>query len=70
MNMIGKVKWFNAEKGYGFITPDGGGKDVFVHHTSIVMEGHKKLEENQNVSFDTADSQKGKKAINVKILGG
>jgi len=65
--MTGKVKWFNSDKGYGFITLDNGG-DVFVHHTGIIMEGFKNLDEGQKVSFDVIDSTKGKKAINVKII--
>lgn len=61
----GTVKWFNAEKGFGFITPDGGGADLFVHHTAIQMQGFKSLDENQRVSFDTAQGQKGPQAVNV-----
>lgn len=61
----GTVKWFNAEKGFGFITPDGGGADLFVHHTGIQMSGFKSLDENQRVSFDITKGQKGPQAINV-----
>ena len=64
----GTVKWFNAEKGFGFITPDGGGADLFVHHTSIQGSGFKTLDENQRVSFDTGQGQKGPQAINVQKL--
>jgi len=61
----GTVKWFNAEKGFGFITPDGGGADLFVHHTAIQGSGFKTLDENQRVSFDTGQGQKGPQATNV-----
>ncbi|HNX94962.1 MAG TPA: cold-shock protein [Holophaga sp.] len=61
----GTVKWFNAEKGFGFITPDGGGADLFVHHTSIQMSGFKSLDENQRVSFEVGQGQKGPQATNV-----
>ena len=64
----GTVKWFNAEKGYGFITPDGGGADLFVHHTAIQGSGFKTLDENQRVSFDIAQGQKGPQATNVVKL--
>jgi len=64
----GTVKWFNAEKGYGFITPDGGGTDLFVHHTAIQGTGFKTLDENQRVSFDTGQGQKGPQATNVNKL--
>ena len=64
----GTVKWFNAEKGFGFITPDGGGADLFVHHTAIQGTGFKTLDENQRVSFDTGQGQKGPQATNVVKL--
>jgi len=64
----GTVKWFNAEKGYGFITPDGGGADLFVHHTAIQGSGFKTLDENQRVSFETSQGQKGPQATNVTKL--
>jgi CspA family cold shock protein len=61
----GTVKWFNDEKGYGFITPDEGGKDLFVHHTGINGSGFKSLAEGSNVSYDEEQSDKGPKAVNV-----
>jgi len=64
----GIVKWFNAEKGYGFITPDGGGSDLFVHHSAIQDQGFRTLQENQRVSFDVAQGQKGPQATNVVKL--
>jgi CspA family cold shock protein len=63
--MKGKVKWFNDTKGYGFIKPDNGSPDVFVHHADIDVEGFRTLSEGQEVSFEVVDSQKGKKAVNV-----
>ncbi|MGA2082493.1 MAG: cold-shock protein [Holophaga sp.] len=65
MAQQGIVKWFNAEKGYGFITPDGGGPDLFVHHTAIQGSGFRTLDENQRVSFETGQGQKGPQATNV-----
>ncbi len=65
MSMKGKVKWFNDQKGYGFITPDDGTADVFVHHTAIQGQGFKTLAENQAVEFDVLQSDKGPKAANV-----
>jgi len=65
MAQQGTVKWFNPEKGFGFITPDGGGADLFVHHTAIQGSGFKTLDENQRVSFDSAQGQKGPQANNV-----
>ncbi len=61
----GTVKWFNREKGYGFITTDTG-EDVFVHHTSINEQGFRTLEEGQKVTFDVVKGQKGMQASNVK----
>ena len=64
----GTVKWFNAEKGYGFISNDNGGEDVFVHYSSIMSEGYKSLTEGQKVTFDTEQDPKNAskmKAVNV-----
>ena len=66
--MKGTVKWFNDQKGYGFITPEDGSKDLFVHHSGIIAEGFKSLFENQQVEFDTVQSEKGPKAANVKPI--
>ena len=63
----GTVKWFNAEKGFGFITRDDG-NDVFVHHTAIVGEGYRRLDEGQQVSFDVTEGKKGPQAANVTKL--
>lgn len=64
----GTVKWFSNQKGYGFITPDGGGKDVFVHHTAIQGEGYKTLDEGQQVEFEVTQGPKGEQASNVNKL--
>jgi cold shock protein len=61
----GTVKWFNDSKGYGFITPDEGGKDLFVHHTAIVGDGFKSLAEGAKVQFDAAQGEKGPEAKSV-----
>ena len=64
----GTVKWFSDEKGFGFITPDEQGKDLFVHHTGIAADGFRSLTEGAKVSFDTESGDKGPKAVNVQIL--
>ena len=65
----GTVKWFNGEKGFGFITQDGGGADVFVHFSAIVGSGYKNLEENQKVEFEVTQGQKGLQASDVRVVG-
>ncbi len=67
----GTVKWFNAEKGYGFLANEEGGDDVFVHFSAIEMEGYKRLREGQNVSFETEADPKNPaklRAVNVQVL--
>lgn len=63
----GIVKWFNAEKGFGFITPDSGGKDLFAHFSAIQGSGYKSLEEGQKVSFVSAQGQKGPQATEITV---
>ena len=62
----GTVKWFNSQKGYGFITPDVGDKDVFVHHSAIEGGGYKELSEGQRVEFDSEQGTKGPQAARVR----
>ena len=62
----GIVKWFNSEKGFGFIAPDDGGKDLFVHYSSLTGDGYKSLDENQRVEFDVVPGDKGPQAQNVR----
>lgn len=66
----GKVKWFNNAKGYGFILPEEGGEDLFVHYSSIQMEGYKTLKAGQLVEYETVKSPKGFHAVNIRALEG
>lgn len=65
----GTVKFFNSDKGYGFIQPDDGGKDVFVHFSNIAGTGYRNLEENQKVEFEVGQGRKGDEARDVKVIG-
>jgi cold shock protein len=65
----GTVKWFNSEKGYGFITPEEGGKDLFVHFSAIQADGYKTLNEGQKVEYEATQGQKGPQASNVRVVG-
>ena len=64
----GTVKWFSDEKGYGFITPDDGGKDLFVHHSAIAGNGYRSLAEGAKVSYETQQGPKGPSATNVQTI--
>jgi len=64
----GTVKWFSDEKGYGFVTPDEGGKDLFVHHTGIAGEGFRTLAEGSKVEYESEAGDKGPKAVNVRPI--
>ena len=64
----GTVKWFNADKGFGFITPEDGSKDVFAHFSAINSGGYRSLDENQHVEFETQDSPKGPQAANISVI--
>jgi CspA family cold shock protein len=66
--MTGTVKWFNGEKGFGFATPDDGGKDVFVHYSAIQMNGYRNLDEGDRIEFDLEEGEKGPKAVNVSKI--
>ncbi|MBO9556225.1 MULTISPECIES: cold-shock protein [Cellulomonas] len=65
---VGTVKWFNAEKGFGFIAPEDGGPDVFAHYSAIATSGYRTLEENQKVQFDVTQGPKGPQASNITPL--
>lgn len=69
MSSTGVVKWFNSEKGFGFITPDEGGKDVFVHFSNISGSGYKSLDDGVKVEFEMAEGRKGMEATDVRIVG-
>jgi CspA family cold shock protein len=64
----GTVKWFNADKGFGFISQDGGGPDVFAHYSAIAADGYRSLDENQRVEFDIQQGQKGPQAANIRLV--
>jgi cold shock protein len=64
----GTVKWFNDDKGFGFITPDDGGQDLFVHQSAIVGEGFRSLSEGAKVSFEAEEGEKGPRAVNVQTV--
>jgi len=64
----GTVKWFNADKGYGFVTPEAGGADIFVHFSAIKSSGYKSLDEGQKVSYTVTEGQKGPQASDVQPL--
>jgi CspA family cold shock protein len=64
----GTVKWFNAEKGFGFITQDGGGADLFVHYSAITSEGYRSLDEGQKVEYEVEQGPKGPAAKDVKVI--
>lgn len=64
----GTVKWFNSEKGFGFIAPDNGNPDVFAHYSAIVSNGYRSLEEGQKVEFDAEQGPKGPQAVNIRPL--
>jgi CspA family cold shock protein len=64
----GTVKWFNADKGYGFVSPEGGGADLFVHFSAIKGSGYKSLDEGQRVSYTVTEGQKGPQASDVQVL--
>lgn len=66
--LTGRVKWFNSQKGFGFIVPDNGGKDLFVHFSAIQSSGYKTLKEGQKVEFEIEQTDKGDKAVNVKVI--
>lgn len=67
--MTGTVKWFNDAKGFGFITPEEGGKDIFCHHSAIQTAGQRSLQEGQKVEFEIKDGKKGPEAGNVRVTG-
>jgi CspA family cold shock protein len=67
--LTGEVKWFDVQKGYGFITRDDGGADLFVHHSEVDMKGFRQLKAEERVQFEVTAGKKGPKAVRVKVLG-
>jgi CspA family cold shock protein len=67
--IVGEVKWFNAEKGFGFIKLPNGGADIFVHYSAIEAQGYRSLNEGDTVEFEVVDGNKGKQASNVRVIG-
>jgi CspA family cold shock protein len=65
---VGTVKWFNADKGFGFIAPDDGGDDIFAHFSAISASGFRSLEENQRVEFEVGQGRKGPQAENIRVI--
>ncbi|MCW2638637.1 MAG: Cold-shock protein DNA-binding [Dactylosporangium sp.] len=65
---VGTVKWFNADKGFGFIAPDDGGDDIFAHFSAISSNGFRSLEENQRVEFEVGQGRKGPQAENIRVI--
>lgn len=65
---VGTVKWFNSEKGFGFIAPEDGSADVFAHYSAIVADGYRSLDENQRVEFEVTQGPKGPQASNIRAL--
>jgi CspA family cold shock protein len=65
---VGTVKWFNADKGFGFIAPDEGGDDIFAHFSAISSNGFRTLEENQRVEFEVGQGRKGPQAENIRVI--
>ena len=66
---IGKVKWFNNAKGYGFVLPDNGGEDLFIHYSAIQMDGYKTLKAGQEIQFEIVEGPKGLHAVNIQDVG-
>ena len=66
----GKVKWFNNAKGYGFVLAESGGEDLFVHYSSVQMDGYRTLRAGQDVTFDIQEGPKGLHAVNIRVVGG